>query len=769
MGKQQKELSSKKKNNRSSAGGLSYIIKRNWFWFIFSIIIFLSLAFLYISYCPQIYTRTASILIKDNSAGLIINQPSVYPLEIQKNVDKEAFILKSKQLMLKVARQLNLDINYITNNGLRKTELYNHSPVIVNFPDAEENDQFSFVVTPISENEIQLSDFSKNKSEIITANPTENNIISTSIGNIEVSPSIYYGNKYFNKPIKIIKNDLDEVAQYFSDNLKVVIPEKSVPVINISLNDISIPRNEDIINTLIAIYNEEAIIDKKQIIFSSSEFINERLLSLEKELSNANTDIETIKPERKLTDINPVAGIQIKDGNLYHQQITDLQNQRIVARNISDYILDPKHSLDLIPAYTISDPNIEMQIAKYNNLLLRRNKLILNGDGGNQDIEEVNNSLAFIKQNLIHMIGDFVLNTDSKMRNIRRPEPKKKFKPEVIIAPPSQQNPILPIEYQEKAKESLYTHLLKKREDNALLQSITESDIQIIDYAKGPEKPVSPKSILILSVALLIGIILPTIIMWLKATFTTTVRNREDLENLLTIPFLGDIPLRKNKTPGDVIVRENNHEPISEAFRIIRTNMDYMNNKTQSGQVIMLTSFDPGAGKTFISTNLAMSFALTQKKVILLDLDMRKGTLSSRISKSYSGISSFLSGKINDINEIIMKKILHETLDFIPAGPVPPNPSELLLSDRLDILIQDLKKHYDYIILDSAPANAVADATIINRISDLAIFVIRAGKTDRNQLPGLEKLYRSQKYNNMSVILNGVDDKQFGYGYGYYG
>lgn len=754
---QQKTFSTTKNNKRPSANNLSYSIRRNWYWFVFAVIICLGLAFLFINYCPQKYTRTASVLIKENSFAHILSTSSEHPVEIKTNVGNEVFILKSRRLMLEVVKQLSLDISYIKNDGLRKTELYKDSPLIVSFPDASETDRFSFVATPVSTNKVQLSSFSNNNNETVTVNLKENNTVSTPLGKIMIKPSVHYGEKHFDIPITITKKNPEEVARYYSEKLNVRTPAKSASVIKISLDDVSAIRNEDIINTLIAIYDEETIKDKEQIIISTSDFLHERLLSLEKELDN--TDTDTFKLENLPADINPATGLYTKSNNLNKQRITDLQNQRMLARIISDYILDPKRSFDLIPAYTISNVNIEKQITEYNNLILRRSKLLSNNSDEDQMIGELNNSLASIKQNIIRDIGNFILSTDNEIRNT--PE----FVPKKTQEAPTEQKQILPIEYQQKNNESLYFYLSKKREDNALLLAMIESDIKMIDPAKGPDIPTVPNTIHVFLVALMAGIILPLILLWLKSVLNTTVRSRNDIENRLSIPVLADIPLQKKIRPGEIVINENSTEPISEAFRIIRTNIDIIYNKAQSSQVIMLTSAVPGAGKTFVSANLAMSFALLHKKVILLDLDMRKGTLSSYINNSYSGISTFLSGKVNDINEIIIKKALHETLDFISAGPISQNPSELLISNRFDILIQDLKKHYDYIILDNATANVVADATIVNRISDLSIFIIRAGKMDRRQLPELEKQYQQNKYNNMNVILNGVDYKQFGNGY----
>lgn len=242
---------------------------------------------------------------------------------------------------------------------------------------------------------------------------------------------------------------------------------------------------------------------------------------------------------------------------------------------------------------------------------------------------------------------------------------------------------------------------------------------------------------------------------------------------LYIVPFLGEIPMRDKKDKSEVVVHENGRDSVSEAFRIVRTNMDFMRVKDKKMQVVMFTSFNPGAGKTFVSMNLAMSFALTHKKVVLVDLDIRKGTLSSHVRVSDKGVTNYLSGRIDNVDEIIRQNELCDKLDIIHAGPVPPNPAELLLGDRLETLIAELRKRYDYIILDNVPAGVVADAVIVNRVADLTIYVVRAGRMDRRALPEVEKLYQEGKLRNMSLILNGTVYKhgaygyRYGYGYGY--
>ncbi|WP_301704848.1 polysaccharide biosynthesis tyrosine autokinase, partial [uncultured Parabacteroides sp.] len=410
------------------------------------------------------------------------------------------------------------------------------------------------------------------------------------------------------------------------------------------------------------------------------------------------------------------------------------------------------------------------QIGEFNEMLLKRDKLISNSSSKNPVVQDLNNSLIAMKQTIIRSVDNLIVGLNIKIKNIRAQEEQTSRR---ISAVPTQQKEVLSVERRQKIKEELYLYLLNKREENELTQRMTESNARIIDPAAGSNAPVAPKAMMILLASVVLGCAIPAGVLWLLMVSDTKVRSRKDVEGVLSVPFLGEIPMRDKKDKNEVVVHENGRDSVSEAFRIVRTNMDFMRVKEKNMQVVMFTSFNPGAGKTFVSINLAMSFALTHKKVVLVDLDIRKGTLSSHVQVSDMGVTNYLSGRIDNIDEIIRKGELYDKLDIIHAGPVPPNPAELLLSDRLEALIAELRGRYDYIILDNVPAGVVADAVIVNRVADLTIYVVRAGKMDRRVLPEVEKLYREGKLRNMSLILNGTVYKHgaygyhYGYGYGY--
>ncbi|MDH6305596.1 tyrosine-protein kinase Etk/Wzc [Parabacteroides sp. PH5-13] len=765
--------------NEFSLSDIIQVVRIHWLWFAGSVVVCLFLAFLYLQWAPKIYTRTATVLIKDDAKGGGGASESAAFAEldvfnITRNVENEILVFRSRELMKNVVNRLHLDISYTQKKGLRTKELYSRSPITVQFIGMEERQAFSFRVdlSP-DKKEVRIYDYSDDMDEggkdiDLDTTIALNDTIETAFGKILITPTFYYTEDFYNATITVAKRDIKRVILDYSEQLGVSLANKQATIINLSIKDESIPRAEDVLNTLIAIYNEDAINDKNQIMVNTSEFINERLIIIEKELGNVDTDIEVYKRSQRLTDIRSETGMYLTESSQYSKEDLDLQNQKTLVGYIRDYLSDPARSASLIPANTgVTDANLETQISEYNNTLLKRDRLISNSSDRNPVVMNLNNSLSAMRQSILRAVDNLIVGLDIKIRNVRAREQQTVQR---ISAVPTQQKEVLTIERQQKIKEELYLYLLNKREENALSQSMTEKTARVIDPANGEDRPVAPKTSVILLTALIIGVVIPGGGLWLQQALNTKVRNRRDIESVLSIPFLGDIPERDKKDQNEIVVKESGRDSVSESFRIIRTNMDFMRVKAETLQVVMFTSFNPGSGKTFVSSNLAMSIVQTGKNVLLLDLDIRKGTLSSRMGgdKNATGVTNYLSGKVTQLEKIINHTEL-KGLDIVYAGPVPPNPAELLLSERLDEMLAELRKHYHYIIVDNVPATVVADAAIVNRVADLTIYVVRAGNMDKRQLPELERLYQQKKFKNMSVVLNAVDYKYSGYGYGGYG
>lgn len=772
----EQETNTRVEENELNLEDILQVVLANWHWFVLSVVVCAGAAFLYLKWAPKVYTRTASVLIKDDAKGGALSESAAFEdlgiFGTKRNVDNEVLVFKSRRLMTEVARNLHLDVSYTVKEGLRTVELYTQSPVLLSFPDAEEAQAFSLRAKPISAEEVVLSDFvidDESAGEPMTV--ALNDTVTTPVGRVVVVPSLYYGDKYFNTTVQVTKSPLQNVAIGFQANLQATLASKTATIINLTLQDVSIPRAEDVINTLISVYNTDAINDKNQIVMNTSNFINDRLIVIEKELGSVDSDIESYKREHQLTDISSETGMYLQTSSRNQQEGLSLENQLSLAKYIKNYLTDPGKSSELIPANTgISDVNIESQIGEYNEMLLKRDKLISNSSNKNPVVQDLNNSLIAMKQTIIRSVDNLIVGLNIKIKNIQAQEEQTNRR---ISAVPTQQKEILSVERRQKIKEELYLYLLNKREENELTQRMTESNARIIDPASGSNVPVAPKSMMIFLASIVLGCAIPAGVLWMLEISDTKVRSRKDVEGVLSVPFLGEIPMRDKKDKNEVVVHENGRDSVSEAFRIVRTNMDFMRGKDKNMQVVMFTSFNPGAGKTFVSINLAMSLALTHKKVVLVDLDIRKGTLSSHVKVSDMGVTNYLSGRIDNVDELIRKGELYDKLDIIHAGPVPPNPAELLLSDRLETLVAELRKRYDYIILDNVPAGVVADAVIVNRVADLTIYVVRAGRMDRRALPEVEKLYKEGKLRNMSLILNGTVYKhgaygyRYGYGYGY--
>lgn len=613
----EQETNTRVEENELNLEDILQVVLANWHWFVLSVVVCAGAAFLYLKWAPKVYTRTASVLIKDDAKGGALSESAAFEdlgiFGTKRNVDNEVLVFKSRRLMTEVARNLHLDVSYTVKEGLRTVELYTQSPVLLSFPDAEEAQAFSLRAKPISAEEVVLSDFvidDESAGEPMTV--ALNDTVTTPVGRVVVVPSLYYGDKYFNTTVQVTKSPLQNVAIGFQANLQATLASKTATIINLTLQDVSIPRAEDVINTLISVYNTDAINDKNQIVMNTSNFINDRLIVIEKELGSVDSDIESYKREHQLTDISSETGMYLQTSSRNQQEGLSLENQLSLAKYIKNYLTDPGKSSELIPANTgISDVNIESQIGEYNEMLLKRDKLISNSSNKNPVVQDLNNSLIAMKQTIIRSVDNLIVGLNIKIKNVQAQEEQTNRR---ISAVPTQQKEILSVERRQKIKEELYLYLLNKREENELTQRMTESNARIIDPASGSNVPVAPKSMMIFLASIVLGCAIPAGVLWMLVISDTKVRSRKDVEGVLSVPFLGEIPMRDKKDKNEVVVHENGRDSVSEAFRIVRTNMDFMRVKDKNMQVVMFTSFNPGAGKTFVSINLAMSFALTHKR-----------------------------------------------------------------------------------------------------------------------------------------------------------
>lgn len=749
---------------------LAYFASK-WKWFLLSVLVCGGIAWYHYARSPLVYFRSATVIIKDPSNKTSTTGLDRFDNIINKvNVANEILQFRSKKLMREVLQRLHADISYQLEDGLRSNELYNQSPVLLSFPDALPEQHFAFTVTLKEKKSLVLSDFTgiDVKSDF-TVEMYDTVTLSRGM-RVVATPTNYYNDSWTGTPIRVAKLPMESMVNYYKSALGIQQEEEESSILTLALKDGSAARAEDILNTLINVYNEEAIKDKNQVAVNTADFINDRLIIIENELGGVESELETFKQRNQIVDIASSAGMYMSESQKYNTDALELETQLRLANFIKDYLTDPAKETDLIPSNTgIGDMNIESQINLYNTAKLKRDHLIDDSSANNPVVLELNNSLRAMKQNIIRAVDNMIVSLNVQRSDAQSREMRAQNR---ITSIPTKERKMLSIERQQKVKEALYLFLLNKREENALSQAMADNNARVIDGAEGSNSPISPNRNRILLLGLLVGLAIPSLACLGILFLDTRVHSRKDVEGIVSVPYLGEIPqdkeagkLNEQESPF-LLAKEQRDSTVSEAFRILRTNMAFMARKDLPQQVIIFTSLNEGAGKTFISKNLGMSLVLAKKKVILIDMDIRRGTLSRQFHLKKIGLTNYLADNTLLAEDIIQHQ---DGFDIIAAGAIAPNPAELLMDERLDNLVTELRRRYDYIVVDSVPVGIIADATISNRIADLTIFVARAGRLDRRQLPEIEQLYKENKLHNMALVLNGADlHRRYGY-YGYYG
>lgn len=741
------------------------VLLSKWYWFVLSVLVCVGLAYVFLQTVPTVYNRTAVVMIKkqSNTEDAFIEK-QLFNQNYDVNNEKQIF--KSRTLMAEVVRRLSLDREYSLENGLKRKVLYKDSPIWVEYPDSVLSQSISFTVIPVSQTTYRLTGFPDNPDW--ETQGTYGQAIQIPGGKIIVNWSQGIGDGWLEIPVQVACIPVESAIASNLAALEVDLAEKNSTLLALKYQDTNPDRGDAILNTLIDVYNDEAIHDKNQIIQNTAVFINERLAIINEELGGVDSDIENFKKNNCLIDVASEAGIFVVDRSRYEQEEIELSNQIELTKLIRDFLLDPMKEWQLLPANSgIMDTGVEGLVAEYDGLLLQRNKLKEQGDRS-PVVKEKEAALKALRVTILKVLDNLKNALSYKLADVQRLQSRANSR---IATVPTQEKYVLTVERQQKIKEELYLYLLNKREENALSMVTADSNLRVIDQAYGTGRA-GANGIVILLAAFLVGLAIPGLIFYLQPMLDVSVRGRKDIADNLTIPFLGEIPYRYAKKKN-IASGKYSRDSVSEAFRIVRTNMDFMLKKKDGAQVVMMTSANPGAGKSFISLNLAISLSQAGKRVILLEMDIRKGSEKDPDGHVLPGITNFLSGREKEVERLIRPYKDIEGLDVMTSGPIPPNPSELLLTSYLDKLVDGVRERYDYILIDTVPYGLVADAQIISRVADLCIYVIREGVMDRRQLPDVECLYTEKKLPNMSVLLNDVRLKHagygYGYGYGYYG
>ena len=561
-----------------------------------------------------------------------------------------------------------------------------------------------------------------------------------------------------NKPMRVAKG--------YCSSLSIAPTSKTTSVAVISLKNSSLQCGQDFINQLLEMYNRNTNNDKNEIAQKTAEFIDERISIISKELGSTEADLETFKRDAGITDLTSEAQIALAGNAEYEKKSVENRTQISLVNDLRKYLRGNEY--EVLPSNVgLQDAALIGAIERYNEMLVERKRLLRTSTENNPAIVNLDTSIRAMKANVQATLEGTLQGLMITKSNLDREASRYSRR---ISNAPGQERAYVSIARQQEIKAGLYLMLLQKREENAIALAATANNAKIIDEAIADDTPVSPKRSMIYLIALVLGVGIPVGIIYLIELTKFKIEGRADVEKLTSVPIIGDIPLtdEKNDKNGSIAVFENKNNLMSETFRNIRTNLQFMLDNDQ--KVILVTSTVSGEGKSFVSANLAISLSLLGKKVVIAGLDIRKPGLNKvfHLSNKEKGITQYLSNPETDLMELVQPSDVNKNLFVLPGGAVPPNPTELLARNGLDKAIEILKQNFDYVIMDTAPIGMVTDTLLVGRVADLSVYVCRADYTHKAEYTLINELAIEKKLSKLCTVINGVDLKKRKYGY-YYG
>jgi len=760
---------------------VKYLI--HWKWFALGVGVCLVLAFLYLRYTVPQYQASTTILVKDEKKGGMLSELSAFADmgiagAMTSNVDNEIEILKSKTLVESTVKKLNLTVGIFAKGKIRDVELYQEtSPIAVTLIRPENsfyaNKRSSYpelTYTALTSDTFELKmELLEKKAEnkTITKKFHYGELIPTKYGQLVITKSKGSTNSFEDdsKQIRIVISPLKNVVKSFKGRLEVAPLSKTSSVVEITFKDPVAKKAEEFLDNLILIYNDNAASDKNFIAKNTSEFINNRLGIITEELDGVEKNVQSFKTSNKVTDIESEAKLYVEGSDAYDKKRVETEIQLNMISSMLNFLKKSNNS-DLLPANIISTSQGEAStlIDSYNKVVLERNRILKSATTENPSVIRLDAQIASIKSSVTASLLRMQSNLTIQKNDLKRSEGLLGDK---IGKIPVQERQFRVIARQQKVKEELYLYLLQKREETAISLSATEPNARVIDAGEADELPVSPKRKIVYLAALLLGLLIPFSIIYVMDLLDTKIKSKLDLDGKTMIPFIGDVP--SSDSPSE-IMQSDSRSSSAEALRIIRTNLEFLISKPDenSAKTIFLTSTFPKEGKTFVSSNLAATFALYDKKVLLIGMDLRNPRLEEYFTLPNRGVSNYLSSKDLKLEDLLVKQKGYDNFYILPSGVIPPNPAELLVRDKVNDLFKTLKEQFDYIIVDTAPVSLVTDTLLIAKHADCFIYVARARFLEKRLLSIPNSLYKENKLPNMCLLLNDTDSQK-GYGYGSYG
>jgi tyrosine-protein kinase Etk/Wzc len=738
-----------------------------WKWFVLAIVLAIVSSYFYLRYTPKEYQASTTILIDNEQNGGLANELSAFGDlglmgSTKKVVENEIGILKSNSLMQTVVKDLGLNISYFEKGHIQTSELFKEkSPIKITF--FSKDSLFYKLDTTFTINITTATQFNlvNEEGDQFTKHVFGENIKST-MGNFIITPT-NMDKSITDREVIVHISPLKSVVEDYRSQLVVDLLMKKSDLLQITLKDNIKLKAEALLNNLVDHYNKNAIENKSLIAINTNNFIIQRLNAIKQDLSAADKGIQQFKTTNKLTNIPAEADLILNTNSATAQKIIDLTTQLKLTSYVADYLAT--NSEDLIPANLgLADGSISANSIKYNELLLERNRILKSSSNLNPVIVNLNTQINELRRSVTQSLVNLKSSLTISLSTMKQQEAQLNSK---IVAVPTQEREFRDIQRQQQIIETLYLYLLQKREENSISLVATVPNAKIIDPATVRDIPVSPKPIMIYLIAILLGFLVPFIGFYIMFLFDNKVQTAKEVEEAIKAPFLGDIP--KTKLVNKLVVSDSDRNSEAEAFRMLRTNINFMLNKVKEEcKTICVTSTLPNEGKTFIAINLAAVLALSNKKVLLIGSDIRKPKIAEYLDiPNGEGLTSFLMDEQFSASDVIESVPVYN-FDVVQSGIVPPNPSELLMNGRFEELIAYAKTKYDYIIVDTSPVSLVSDTLLLSQKADLFIYVVRANYLDKRMLEIPKKLYKENKLPNMALLLNDTQANK-GYGYGGYG
>ena len=751
-----------------------------WPWFVASVIICLVLAFVYLRYQAPVYNVTASVLIKEQDArsramsansGALEALQSMGGFSMTNNFDNEVEILKSRTLIKKVVTHLGL---YITIGEERffgyAQPLYQTSPVGVYMAPEEAElleAGMKLRLTYTQDNQLKVKAEYELNEEEETLEKTFDKlpaVLPTPVGVLSFTANDSLLNAWRETntgSLQLVSyvNSPTAVAKAYGGSLSVDATSKTTTIAQVALQNTSRQRAVDFINCLVAYYNQDANDEKNEVAMKSAEFIEDRIRIINEELGSTETQLADFKQKSGLTDLTSDAKLALEESSKYEQLRIENQTQIRLVEFLRDYINNPANADEVIPANVgLQDQDLSKVIDQYNTLLIERKRLLRTSSENNPAVINMNTGIEATRHNVQTTVASVLKGLQITKADIDRQA--RKFEGRISSAP-QQEKEFLSIARQQEIKAQLYIMLLQKREENAITLAATATNGRIIEEALPDKSPISPKKKIVVLAALILGLAIPVGVVYLRDLLKYKIENRDDVERITSVGILAELPQCAKPEHGAIVVRENKNDIMEETFRGLRTNLLFMLEKDQ--KVIMVSSTQPGEGKSFVAGNLATSLAFLGKKVVIVGMDIRKPGLNRVFSLSARayGITNYLSNPEEvKLLDMIQHSDVSQNLDILPGGPVPPNPTELVTRDVLDSAISQLCDKYDYVILDTAPIGMVPDSAIIGRVADILVYVCRADFTPKSGFEYINVLKSDKKFPKLATVLNGIDMTQ---------